>query len=161
MSNSDHLHGQKQHSAALVFNFIYDLLIAKKTKPSVVFFIDLFTDNARVEGLGIPQEVCANHALLAGECLYLQSLAFLTDEQTDELASLREKLNADWLKIISDAGHHEFFKSADCHSTLEKCDSLFLSQLEWMKDVGFEFCSKHHRSLILSESPVFEFLEIG
>jgi hypothetical protein len=161
MSNSDHLHGQTHHSAAMVFNFVYDLLIDKKRSQRADFFIDLFASDACFEDWRIPQEVCTHHALIAGECLHLQSFAFLTDEQKDELASLHERLKADWLKIISDAGHHEFFKSAECQSTLEKCDALFLSQLEWMKDVGFEVCSKHHRSLILSESPLFEFLEIG
>ncbi|NBW80496.1 hypothetical protein EBR21_01965 [bacterium] len=162
MSNSDHLHGQTHHSVAVVFNAIFDLLTDKNSSRGSDFFMGCFAESEVLGSFKVSQDVCARHAELAGECLFLQSLAFLTDEQKSELATLRMRLSTDWMNIISDAGRDHFLlNNQSCQSLFEKFDALFLSQLEWMKDVGFERCSKQQRMLILPESPFFGFLEIG
>jgi hypothetical protein len=97
--------------------------------------------------------ISLQHAEISFICLTLESLAFLTDEQQFELREANSKRLQSWRNIL-DVCFAETMKISADEITVRRADALFLTQMEWMRDAGFESCSRGERLRIFSESPI-------
>lgn len=160
MSDCENLFGQSPRSIAVVFNLLLNQLVFKNNHVSSENFSETMS-NLEEAGLFFQIDVCVKHAEMAKAFLCLQSLAFLTDEQKVELSGRRSELMDDWKRILEQNRQLGIGAISENQLSLDKIDSLLITQLEWMSDVGFEKCSRERRLSILPESPVFEAFEMG
>ena len=94
------------------------------------------------------------HAELAFVVLGLQANAFLADDQKIIFEKAKEQLFENWQQILREANALDTSGTAFDRKLLLHIDGLFLSQLEWMKDVGFLNCDLALRTQVFPESPV-------
>lgn len=97
--------------------------------------------------------VAVQHSEIALTCLTLEALAFLTDEQQSELQEANSRRQQSWREILHDCFAEAKQVPTD-ELTFRKADAVFLTQMEWMRDVGFESCQHDQRLRIFPESPI-------
>lgn len=152
------LFGQSPHSARKIFNAICAFFFISAEKIRLEKLLGA-GDDSQPEQIFLHTadvSVVKSHADIASRLLALEAQGFLTDEQNLDLQHLRVELTRDWNVLLKLWEVDD--KALPATQVLRRIDALFLSQLEWMKDVEFESCSPTERIKIFSESPLADLM---
>lgn len=104
----------------------------------------------------ISDAIAMRHFECAQRVLTLESQAFLTDEQLLELQFAHDELQQNWQQVLRQLKGH--ISTPPTPSLLRRVDAIFLSQIEWIKDVKYLECDLQTQIKIISESPIAELL---
>lgn len=154
MNQQESIFGQSPSSAQIIFNAICSHFFIVPNELNRRKLLNALRDS-RPETSRLSQTAehfIIAHAEIASRVLSMEAQAFLTDEQKQELQLLRQELSVDWKECLRRLNIDSTLISRS--TVLRKIDALFLSQMEWMKDVGFEGLALQMQIKIFSESPI-------
>jgi hypothetical protein len=163
VTQTDFQFGLQPPTVRRVLSFVIQIFFLAEKRPTKEDFAELF-DGTSKDGSTATSERkrfqfeitdlnASRHAEIALLCLTLESLAFLTDEQQSELREANFKRMQSWRTLLDVCFSEVKIVSAD-EFIIRRADAVFLTQMEWMRDVGFDSCPHGERLRILAESPI-------
>lgn len=163
MTHSDFQFGLQPSTVRHILSFVLRIFFLAEKNLSTEDYLVLFDGESEAGSAAtgarsrlaseLTDSAAVQHSQIAITCLTLEALAFLTDEQQSELHEANFRRLQSWRKILN-VCFAEVKEVPTDELTVRKADAVFITQMEWMREVGFESCPRVQRLRIFPESPL-------
>lgn len=158
MIEEDFFEGVSGRFVQAVFSVVCLLGLESSSRFSLQIVGEIFSHpDSQPEVIALMSEKLAlDHLECALRVLKLESQAFLTEEQLQELQVAQGDLQENWQQVLRHLKGHVL--SPPSPLLMRRIDAIFLSQIEWLKDVKYLECGIETQIKIISESPIADLL---